>query len=151
MKVLAKSSGYFAQHLVCNRPFTTMIPVRIRKHQFHWRSPALFFFFFHSNNITNFIVLFIYLLRCTKTIIWNFIKGKLHVLIRLCLFIMVFMSSDITCKYMYMFPVANLWAHFFDELWSKSRKIWKTESWAGPAYEARSYCKGTCFPLTELT
>lgn len=110
-----------------------------------------FLFFFHSNNITNFIVLFIYLLHCTKTIIWNFIKGKLHVLICLCLFIIVFMSSDITRKYMYMFPVANLWAHFFNELWSKSRKIWKTESWAGPAYEARSYCKGTCFPLTELT
>lgn len=145
---LAKSSGYFAQHLVCNRPSTTMIPVRIRKHQFHWRSPALFFF--TPINITNFIVLFIYLLHCTKTIIWNFIKSKLHVLIHvlLCLFIIVFMSSNITCKYTYMFSVANC---TFYELWSKSRKIWKTESWAGPAYEARSYCKGTCFPLTELT
>ena len=129
MKVLAKSSGYFAQHLVCNRPFTTMIPVRIRKHQFHWRSPALFFF--TPINITNFIVLFIYLLHCTKTIIWNFIKGKLHVLIRLCLFIMVFMSSDITCKYMYMFPVANLWAHFFNELWSKSRKYERRKAGRG--------------------
>ena len=55
-----------------------MIPVPIRKHQFHWRHPALSFFF-HSNNTTNFIFLFAFLLFLTSYTIFNFFKRKILV------------------------------------------------------------------------
>ena len=74
-----------------------MIPVPIRKHQFHWRHPALFFFF-HSNNTTDFIFLFAFLLFQTSYTIFFFFKGKF--LFTSCLscrkkLIIVFTSSEL--------------------------------------------------------